>query len=292
MTDRELMQMVLEALEYAKYGMAECYEEVGFDFANEQHDVEQAITALRERLKQPEHSIDCALLKIPSRDCDCTSLDRMAENARELGLDYEPVQEPVAHSIVAGALFDFMGWLTTRRERLVLSSSDDAAPAADAIKDFAQMRSLSINDAQVQEWQKHLATPPRQEQPEQEPVAWWLPKHPHPDMVSRVKWSDECEPLYTTPPRREWEQRPVAGWTGPYPEEQAHYEAGYDAGFADGVKSMKKPTIPGPKPPQRREWQELTEEEIDNCTKISDSTASTYNWFARAIEAKLKEKNS
>lgn len=69
-------------------------------------------------------------------------------------------QEPVSHSIVAGALFDFMGWLTSRNECLVLSSTDDAAPAADAIKDFAHMRNLSIDDAKVREWQEHLASPP------------------------------------------------------------------------------------------------------------------------------------
>lgn len=30
-----------------------------------------------------------------------------------------------------------------------------------------------------------------------EPVAWWIPKHTHPDLISRVRWSDECKPLYT-----------------------------------------------------------------------------------------------
>jgi hypothetical protein len=33
-----------------------------------------------------------------------------------------------------------------------------------------------------------------------QPVAWWIPKYKAPDMVSKVRWSDECEPLYTTPP--------------------------------------------------------------------------------------------
>jgi len=37
-----------------------------------------------------------------------------------------------------------------------------------------------------------------------EPVAWWIPKHKAPDMVSKVRWSDECEPLYATPPQRTW----------------------------------------------------------------------------------------
>jgi hypothetical protein len=61
MTDRELMQQALEALESAKYGMAECRQEIGFDFANEQYDVEQAITALRDRLAQPQSCLKSAV---------------------------------------------------------------------------------------------------------------------------------------------------------------------------------------------------------------------------------------
>lgn len=33
-------------------------------------------------------------------------------------------------------LYDFMGWLTTRKDRLVLSSNDDAAPAAEAVAEY------------------------------------------------------------------------------------------------------------------------------------------------------------
>lgn len=54
--------------------------------------------------------------------------------------------------VIAGALFDFMGWLTSRKERLVLSGADDASPAVDAIRDFAKMRGLSLDDAKVQDW--------------------------------------------------------------------------------------------------------------------------------------------
>ena len=59
-------------------------------------------------------------------------------------------------SVIAGALFDFMGWLTSRKERIVLSSADDASPAVDAIKDFAKMRGLSLDDAMVQNWQDSI----------------------------------------------------------------------------------------------------------------------------------------
>jgi hypothetical protein len=71
-----------------------------------------------------------------------------------------PVQEPVAHPVIAGALFDFMGYLTSQKERIVLSAADDASPAADAIKDFATKRGLSLNEAQVREWMDALAPQP------------------------------------------------------------------------------------------------------------------------------------
>jgi hypothetical protein len=51
-----------------------------------------------------------------------------------------------------------MGWLTSRKERIVLSSADEASPAANAIRDFAKMRGLSLDDAKVQDWN---TTPPQ-----------------------------------------------------------------------------------------------------------------------------------
>jgi len=84
----------------------------------------------------------------------------------------QPEQEPVAHPVIAGALFDFMGWLTCRKERLVLSSVDEAGPAVDAIRDFAKMRGLSLDDAKVQDWQDN-ATPPAA----QPPAEWELIKN-------------------------------------------------------------------------------------------------------------------
>ena len=93
----------------------------------------------------------------------------------------QPVQEPVAHTVIAGALFDFMGYLTSRKERIVLSAADDAAPAADAIRDFATKRGLSLDDAQVREWIEALAQPDafeqgRQQGMKQERALWTLTK--------------------------------------------------------------------------------------------------------------------
>jgi hypothetical protein len=96
-------------------------------------------------------------------------------------------------SVIAGALFDFMGWLTSRPKRIMLSSADEASPAVDAIKDFAKMRGLSLDDAQVQTWQEALAQPA----PVQEPVAIAL----NTGTKQGVKWLKNVEHgvnLYTT----------------------------------------------------------------------------------------------
>ena len=92
--------------------------------------------------------------------CDTTAgvISQIDNMVCKLVLPKELEQEPMAHSVIAGALFDFMGWLTSRKERLVLSSADEASPAVDAIRDFAKMRGMSLDDAKVQDWN---TTPPQ-----------------------------------------------------------------------------------------------------------------------------------
>jgi len=75
----------------------------------------------------------------------------------------EAKDEPMAHSVVAGALFDFMGWLTSREKRLILSSVDEASPAVEAITEFAKKRNLSLKYAEVGYWMEFLSTPPQLE---------------------------------------------------------------------------------------------------------------------------------
>jgi hypothetical protein len=90
-----------------------------------------------------------------------------AITALRTAIEQAEKQEPVAHSVVAGALFDFMGWLTSRDKRLTLSSTDEATPAVEAITEFAKMRGLRLEDARVEHWQAILTTPPAQPAPVQ-----------------------------------------------------------------------------------------------------------------------------
>jgi hypothetical protein len=91
-----------------------------------------------------------------SPEYDTLALRDVAKLYADYDALYKAQQGAVAHDIIAGVLFDFMGWLTSRPERIMLSSVDDASPAVDAIKDFAKMRGLSLDDAKVQDWQDVL----------------------------------------------------------------------------------------------------------------------------------------
>jgi hypothetical protein len=135
--------------------------------------------------------------------CDTTAgvISQIDNMVCKLVLPKELEQEPVVHSVITGALFDFMGWLTSRKERLVLSSADEASPAVDAIRDFAKMRGMSLDDAKVQDWN---TTPPQPKELEQEPVAWLHTKIegvavPH-RPADLDKHPDRWEALYKAPP--------------------------------------------------------------------------------------------
>jgi len=59
-------------------------------------------------------------------------------------LDRAALSESVSESISLYRchpqdLYDFMGWLTTRKERLVLSATDNAAPAAEAVAEYLRL---------------------------------------------------------------------------------------------------------------------------------------------------------
>jgi len=67
--------------------------------------------------------------------------------------------EPVANGlplVIAGAIFDFAGYLTTRDTVIEVGSTANASPVADLVKDWATLRGLSLADAAVLSWQEWL----------------------------------------------------------------------------------------------------------------------------------------
>ena len=84
MTKDEALKLALEALESSRVFVT-TREKIKHPEGAEWYD--QIITAIKEALANE-------------------ALEKMAENARELGLDYEPAQEPVAWGVFEGNLHD------------------------------------------------------------------------------------------------------------------------------------------------------------------------------------------
>ena len=83
------------------------------------------------------------------------------DNATGCGIEYVRADRartaascavPVPHATIAGALFDFLGFLTSHERRWTFSSRDDAGPAVEALQEWAGKRSLSLDEADVGNW--------------------------------------------------------------------------------------------------------------------------------------------
>lgn len=66
--------------------------------------------------------------------------------------------------LISGAVFDFAGYLTTRDKVIEVGATANASPIADLVKEWAELRGLSIVDAAVLSWQYMLAAAPAQGQ--------------------------------------------------------------------------------------------------------------------------------
>jgi hypothetical protein len=63
----------------------------------------------------------------------------------------------VPDEIVAGALYDFLGYLTSRRTRVTMSDRDTAGPAVDALIDWSKTRRINLVEARVKDWDSFTA---------------------------------------------------------------------------------------------------------------------------------------
>lgn len=63
-----------------------------------------------------------------------------------------PTKPSSRDALIAGALFDFVGFLTTREEPLTTGSSHDATAALDRLKEWAATRALNLDKAHVKDW--------------------------------------------------------------------------------------------------------------------------------------------
>jgi len=233
-----------------------------------------------------------------SHDPVGSELDDINEAITAIKAALEAKDEPMAHSVVAGALFDFMGWLTSREKRLILSSVDEASPAVEAITEFAKKRNLSLKYAEVGYWMEFLSTPPQLEAKD-EPVAW------APYLSDRA---DGVQGHYA-----------IARWNPRGYREVWNLRRHTWGAFSDDVMSLEEAdyllqqiTIPTrkPTPPAqpvidessakriatalgwepKRTWVALTDDEIDYLVETEDWFNDPSD-FAKIVQSKLKDKN-
>jgi len=172
----------------------------------------------------------------------------------------EPVAQPVIAPgspdalarIIAGALVDFMGKLTSQPEVCTFSSAHDASPAVDQLQQFAKLRGLFLDEANVKNWTAALkvATPQSVIAPSQES------DKPRVNAAS-FKWLNPSHIRLIAGEVTTSEMRCILAV----------------------VKAFMLEVAP-------RKWVGLTKEEAADCWSIE----AVRTWHA--LESKLKEKNS
>ncbi len=237
MTKDEALDLALEALKSCDqvYGS-----EVGYQYFS-QSTVDKAITAIKQ----------------------VRALDKKAENARELGLDYGPVAwlqiglAPFHDGDVIARTSKPKAWNPDwwRFEPLYTA----AQPATE--KYTALEQALTRLQKRYAELEAKVAAQPA---PVQEPVAW---------MYELIIDGEVCNVECTN-----------VNWN---PEYQPFGRAGID--FVEGGKVTKTPLYTTP--PAQRQWVGLTDEEHTQIAIDWGCMSADWVLYGAAVERKVKEKN-
>ena len=150
---KQVLQQALEALELAvrqnSHDMLMTGEEI--------RKGESAIEALRSALAQQ-----------PELSTASKSEQLLASHDHALRAEFQRMKAALSHQgeqqpdglplVISGAIFDFAGYLTTRPKVIEVGSAANASPMVELIKEWADLRGLSLDDAAVQSWQEWLPT--------------------------------------------------------------------------------------------------------------------------------------
>lgn len=205
-----------------------------------------AFTALREALaEQPAQ-------KCSYPYCGCNSkawckverneaLEKMADNARELGLDYEPVQEPVAWMDRDGDLYanePDKNWCPPHYPLYTTPPAAQPAPDLQAELEATNRQVEILSDA-LAESRREVAQLKAQPAPVQEPVGKVIASVPHLRSISVELLPEALVPsedslIYTTPPAAQRQ------WVGLTEEEFENIEIGCRSTPFGKIEAMQK----------------------------------------------------
>jgi hypothetical protein len=62
----------------------------------------------------------------------------------------------VVKNIVAGALYDFLGYLSTRDAEIKMGADHDSYRVLDLLEEWAELRGLDLSNAEVLNWQEEI----------------------------------------------------------------------------------------------------------------------------------------
>jgi len=73
---------------------------------------------------------------------------------------FESQGVPDVADLIAGALYDFLGHLTSMEKPIAFGANEWATPAVDALVQFAEKRRLTLNNPAIENWTESLASAP------------------------------------------------------------------------------------------------------------------------------------
>jgi len=62
------------------------------------------------------------------------------------------ITKMINKNIIAGALFDFMGYITSRNNTIHVGSKEFPGPLLDAFQDWCKTRNLTYDDPNIKDW--------------------------------------------------------------------------------------------------------------------------------------------
>ena len=134
------------------------------EWADTLHAAEAELLRQHARIAELEDVADMAIKRIAELEAQLAAIG--AGGVEPLRKQDQPAAAPqaVPASVIAGAIYDFAGYLTTlpHKEAIHCSEAHEAPPMVKAITEWCNRRGLCTADARVKTWREAIAAQAKQ----------------------------------------------------------------------------------------------------------------------------------